>query len=86
MAQLITCDGPDGSPAVFMVNNIDNAEVHSFCLPCMLDFAQALLQAFTPERLAAPPAKAARKSRAKAPAAVADDGKDGAGDDDAPPF
>lgn len=81
MAQPQICDGEDGEAAIFMVQNIPQAEVFGFCLDHMLDFAQALLTQFRPGVLAKPPAKPARKSRKTAATPVADDGKDGTGDD-----
>jgi hypothetical protein len=60
MAQPITCDGPDADLAVFLITNVPEAETSGMCLPCALDFAQGLLAALAPERLAPPPAKRKR--------------------------
>jgi hypothetical protein len=71
MAQPITCDGPDADLAVFLITNVPEAETSGMCLPCALDFAQGLLAALAPERLAQAPAKPKRAPRAKPAAAAA---------------
>lgn len=70
MAAPMTCDGPDNDPALFLIQNIVEAEVNTFCLSCMLDFSQALLQTFAPDRLAPPPKPAGRGKRTPARSAA----------------
>lgn len=77
MAGVMPCDGPDKQPSVFLVQNIAEAEVMTFCLSCMLDFSQALLMQFAPDRLAPPPKPATRKRRATPAAAQSDDSEGG---------
>jgi hypothetical protein len=73
MAQPMICDGPDDTLATFIVTMIDEAETVAMCTACTLDWAQAILQALAPERLAPPPKPPARKRRAAAAATIEDE-------------
>lgn len=70
MAQAMTCDGPDGGPADYVVSMIADAEVVAFCGQCFADFCQAYLQAVDPARLAPPPETAPRAARPRRPRAT----------------
>lgn len=74
MAANIMCDLHEGDQAVFMITMIPEAETVGLCVPCGLDWAQALLQAAAPDRLAKPPARAPRTRKAKPAAAAAANG------------
>lgn len=63
--QNIQCDGPDDSPAAYLVTDIATGEIVALCIPDMADYCQAVLQVVAPDRLAPPPAAAARRPRRK---------------------
>lgn len=74
MASVIPCDICGEEAATVVLNMVDIAEVKGFGPDCFADFAQSFLQTVRPEVLKPEPAKRRGKSRAQAPAAVADDG------------
>ena len=73
MAAPIMCNGPDGGPADVIITMLADGDTVGLCGPCLTDWAEALLKVMAPERLAPPPAPAARRPRAKRPASTSKD-------------
>lgn len=82
MAAPIMCNGPDGGPAAVIITMLADGDTVGLCGPCLTDWAEALLKATAPERLAPPPAPAPRRPRTKraagtpVTAVLGEDGKD----------
>lgn len=81
MAAVQRCDQHDTSEAVVIIHSLATADFAGLCLPCLLDYAQAALQQFAPDRLAAAEKPPPRRKRTAAAAAVADDSQAGESDE-----